>query len=655
MELSENKDLFQTVFDTASNGIAVLQSIYNDKGRIEDFSILLFNKPTLHWIGDQEYKNKRCTEMFPMVKTTDILERLIEVAETGVNTNFDRWYDGEGMHHWFHFTAVKQGELLVVTAHDITKSKQTAIALNESLYKAEKQKRLYDSITNNTPDLVYVFDLDYNFTYANKALLTMWGKSATEAIGRGLRENGYEEWHAQMHEREIDKIIATKKSIRGTVSFPHAELGRRIYDYILVPVMNEKNEVEAIAGTTRDITDLKKAEEGLKESENRFRNMIEQAPVAIGLTRGKDFIFESINPPMLEIINKKHKDDVIGKPLNEVLPELERQAVWGILENVLQSKESFHGNEVAADLLKDGVMESRYFNISYTHISDPDGTSYVLHMAIDVTEQVVARKKLEESEGQYRKLSETLEQQVSERTKELKRSNEDLQQFAHVASHDLKEPVRKIKTFTSRLEEHLDGKLDEPAKRFIERVHVAADRMFIMIDGVLAYSKINADFQKPVLVDLNEVLKSIEIDLEVALQKTDGKIQYHGLPTLEGAQVLLYQLFYNLINNSIKFARENIPPKITISSETLVESDKSFAFITVKDNGIGFDPNHAKHIFETFTRLNPKDKYEGTGLGLALCKKIIERHDGSITATGKPNEGAIFSIKLPLKQKEISI
>lgn len=251
--------------------------------------------------------------------------------------------------------------------------------------------------------------------------------------------------------------------------------------------------------------------------------------------------------------------------------------------------------------------------------------------------------------------TEKLEILVADRTKELQRSNDDLQQFAHVASHDLKEPVRKIKTFVSRLEDHLEGHLDESSTRYIERIHVAADRMFTMIDGVLAYSKINADLQKTTMVDLNEVIKNIETDLEIALQNTGGKIYYEELPILEGASVLLYQLFYNLINNSIKFAKENVPPLITIKAQEQNEDGKRTAVITVEDNGIGFDLDHTGRIFETFTRLNSKDRYEGTGLGLSLCKKITERHGGSITATGVSNEGAVFSITLPIEQKEKDI
>jgi PAS domain S-box-containing protein len=162
------------------------------------------------------------------------------------------------------------------TASDITERKRIENALRESREHADRQKRVYEAITSGTPDLMYVWDLDYRFTYVNSALLAMWGKTWDDAIGKGLRENGYEEWHAEMHEREIDQVRATKKSVRGEVSFPHAILGKRIYDYILIPVLNRAGEVEAVAGTTRDITERKDWEEKLAQASEELQAINEE-------------------------------------------------------------------------------------------------------------------------------------------------------------------------------------------------------------------------------------------------------------------------------------------------------------------------------------------------------------------------------------------
>lgn len=646
MELPESKDLFQAVFDSASNGIAVMQSIYNDKGKVEDFSVLLFNPYAISWIGNREYKGKRYSEVFPNTKETGILDKFISVAETGKPVVFEYGYYEAPQDHWFRIRAVKQNGLLVATFDDITESKQAEIALNEALVTAAKQERLYHSITNNTPDLVYVFARDYTFDYANKALLTMWGKSAEDAIGKGLRDNGYEEWHAQMHEREIDDVIANKRSIRGTVSFPHAELGSRVYDYILVPVLNASGDVEVIAGTTRDITESTLAQSKLEQSEVRLKSMIDQTPVPTLVLMGDDLVVEQVNKPMLQLIGRG--EEIIGVPLLQTLPELKGQYVWDQVMKVYDEGVSFDQSEVLVPHNRTGVIKDYYYNLAYRPLKENGRITGMIQVAIDVTEQVYARKKLEESEK-------TLEQQVNDRTKELNRSNQDLQQFAHVASHDLKEPVRKIEIFTNRLEQHLEGQLDETAKGFVNRIHVAIQRMSTMIDGVLSYSTTNAGIQQTEVVDLNSIISDIAIDLEIALQKKNGSIKFGELPKVEGAPVLVYQLFYNLINNSIKFARVDVPLEIEISSESGSDQDESQVHIYVKDNGIGFESKHTGAIFETFTRLNSKDQYEGTGLGLALCKKIVERHGGSVVAQGRPEEGATFIINLPVHQKVMAI
>jgi light-regulated signal transduction histidine kinase (bacteriophytochrome) len=255
--------------------------------------------------------------------------------------------------------------------------------------------------------------------------------------------------------------------------------------------------------------------------------------------------------------------------------------------------------------------------------------------------------------------AEKLEQAVRRRTQELRtlnhtleRSNEDLQQFAHVASHDLKEPVRKIRTFSGRLLTEYAEHLPPEAQVFLKKIQQATARMYSMIDGVLNYSIITGSEQPITEVDLNSVFDQIEIDLELAIHERKATVRRDQLPRIEGAPVLIYQLFYNLLNNSLKFTKSGDNPLVTIGSRFAEGAGKRFAEVTITDNGIGFDPGYADRIFETFVRLNSKDRYEGTGLGLSLCKKIVERHHGTIAASGVLNGGATFVIRLPLTQTE---
>lgn len=271
--------------------------------------------------------------------------------------------------------------------------------------------------------------------------------------------------------------------------------------------------------------------------------------------------------------------------------------------------------------------------------------------AADLIERTQTAEALRQSEERLLILTAQLEERVNERTKELQRSNSDLQQFAHVASHDLKEPVRKIKTFGLRLKQELSAHENETSKEYTDKILESASRMSTMIEGVLTYSSLNALTHELQAVDLNKTLHDITNDLEVLIHQKSAVIQADTLPTIEGIEVLLYQVFYNLINNSLKFSKHDQAPVIKITCRFTSIGKSEFAKIVIADNGIGFDSEHNEEIFQTFTRLNSKSKYDGTGLGLSLAKKIIERHHGTIEASGVKNEGAVFTITLPVKAR----
>lgn len=255
-------------------------------------------------------------------------------------------------------------------------------------------------------------------------------------------------------------------------------------------------------------------------------------------------------------------------------------------------------------------------------------------------------------------LSEDLEEQVKERTEELERSNADLQQFAHVASHDLQEPLRKIKTFSHQLQVENESLLPEKGKIYLQKIQIAAHRMSKMIEGVLNYSMAGTSDQPFEKIDLNDMVAGITSDLELIIVQKNASINYTNLPAIKGIPVLIYQLFYNLINNSLKFSKEETATSIEITSEKIkgeeqkhlpgIRPFKEYFKIQVKDNGIGFDESYAEKMFNIFTRLNLRTQYEGTGLGLALARKIVTRHKGFIYAESKENMGSVFTILLPV-------
>jgi PAS domain S-box-containing protein len=519
---------------------------------------------------------------------------------------------------------------IAVMATDITEQVVARKRIEEAQHESERQKRLYEAITGSTPDLIYVFDLNYRFIYANPALLGMWGCSWEESAGKRLLEIGYEPWHAEMHERELDRVVATKQIVRGEVSFPHATLGRRIYDYIFVPVLNAHGEVEAVAGTTRDITDLKRAEEAAKHSEEQFRSLTEALPQLIW-TANTDGYCDFFNRQWYDYTGST-PDESYGSGWVQYIHPTHRDELYRKWQHSLRT-----GEQVVAEFelkAKDGAYQ--WFYVLGKPIIDKSGK---------IVRWVGALTNIE---GQ-KAVEGRLEHLVTERTKELQRSNEDLQQFAHVASHDLKEPVRKIRLFTGRLIQEWANELPQKAKEYLSKIESAAERMHSMIEGVLSYSSFNATEQTWEAINLNQVMHSVEVDLEVLIAQKSATIKYSGLPSINGSPVLIYQLFYNLVNNSLKFSRADEAPVIVVESALTINESEEFLKITVSDNGIGFAPSDAEKIFQTFSRLHPKDKYEGTGLGLALCKHIMERSGGLIYAEGHEGRGAAISMLFPAK------
>jgi PAS domain S-box-containing protein len=261
----------------------------------------------------------------------------------------------------------------------------------------------------------------------------------------------------------------------------------------------------------------------------------------------------------------------------------------------------------------------------------------------DVTEEKKAEILLRESEERYRDIALKLASIVDDQKKALDDTTEDLQKFAHVASHDMKEPVRKILFFLDRLQRSASGKLSLEELTFLSKSIKSAVRLESIIEGVLHYSTTEAADGGETKIDLEQLCREVISELEVVISEKRAVIRVDPLPEIYGSYFLFFQLLYNLINNSLKFSKTDTPPVVFISAEF---SGSVFS-LKVTDNGIGFNQDYAAKIFHPFTRLNPKDLYEGTGLGLSLCRKVVRRYNGSIRAQGTEGHGATIIISLP--------
>ncbi|GAB3326972.1 hypothetical protein GCM10027299_26830 [Larkinella ripae] len=328
------------------------------------------------------------------------------------------------------------------------------------------------------------------------------------------------------------------------------------------------------------------------------------------------------------------------------------------------------GAAVSKPLIKDGHLLAAWF----IHYQNPhDFSAQELNLLEEVAERTWAALEraraetaLRQSEERYRLFSSHLDEQVRQRTqqleisvRDLKRSNENLQQFAYIASHDLQEPLRKIQSFSSILQQQFSAQLGEQGTDMLMRMASAGERMSILIRDLLMYSRISTRQQNFGDVSLNAIITKVLNTLDWAIGQRNAQIEVDSLPVVKGDESQLGQLFQNLLSNALKFTPENLPPRIKISCTEQLATDlpqtsrpahsaKRYYQLSVQDQGIGFDPKYLDRIFQVFQRLHGKGEYPGTGVGLAICQRVAENHGGSITASSEPGNGATFRVFLPI-------
>ncbi len=409
-------------------------------------------------------------------------------------------------------------------------------------------------------------------------------------------------------------------------------------DYLIKPF--SARELIARVHAQLRIMQLRKHAEGLLE------NLFYQAPVAICILRGDNLIIQFANPMVLKYWSRESAQ-VMNKPILEALPEIESQGIVELLNGVMQSGESYRDEEREVLLEKNGRVETTYVSFAYEPMREPDGTiSGVMVLANEVTELVLARKAAQRT-------SEALESQVRDRTAELTKKNEELEQFAYISSHDLQEPLRKIRTFSELIARNIDR--TPLVDRYLDKIDSAASRMSSLIRSVLQYSRLSKTAADRCPVDLNDVLATVLDDFEIMIQEKEAIIVADDLPKIHAAPLQMHQLFANLVSNSLKFNVNK--PRVEISADYIdaagkaergLAPDREYVRIIVCDNGIGFEEKYKERIFNMFQRLNTRDLYDGTGIGLALCKRIVENHGGKIVVWSQPGFGSRFEIFLPV-------
>lgn len=420
------------------------------------------------------------------------------------------------------------------------------------------------------------------------------------------------------------------------------------YNITYTPLRNKQGEVYAILDIAIDVTEAVKARKALETTEANLRNTILKAPVAMCIFRGADHVVEIANERMLAFWGKT-AEQVINRPIFEGLPEARDQGFERLLDGVRTTGESFSAVEVPVSLPRGEGLETVYANFVYEAIREADNTVFgIMAVAVEVTEQVQARRQIEAVVAQRTKSLAEVNDALQAANRELQRSNQSLEEFAHAASHDLKEPIRKIHFFTGRLKEQLKEQLDQDQSLTFSRIENASERMAMLVDDLLLYSHVSQRPHEKEAIDLNLKLRRVMEDLDLDIQEKGATVNVTELPVVQGYRRQLQQLFQNLISNALKYSKADEPPVIDVSASTAERDGRRYHLITVRDNGIGFEQEYAGKIFQMFTRLHGKQEYSGTGVGLSIAKKVVENHEGFIEAEGTPGTGACFKIYLPV-------
>ena len=523
---------------------------------------------------------------------------------------------------------------------DISERKQYELALKES-------ERRYRHLVQGLPAALYTCDKDGFITLFNQAAVELWGRKPE--IGKDLWCGSWKIYkkdgvtYLPLDECPMAVALKSGKKVVGEEIIVEQPNGNR--KYILPhpePIFDSDGNIAGAVNMLVDITEQKNSERALRESDE----WLHQA------TDGAELGTFHWDLPMDNFVFSKRLANIFGF-------ENEQEITHQFLIDAIHPEDLFIRNKAFEESLVTGMLFyevriilpdnfSKWIRVNGKILFGDNGKPTKLNgIVMDITDQKMANEKLEKI--------------VEERTKELtlsnallKKSNNELEQFAYIASHDLQEPLRKIQTFLELIEGNLDD--NEVRQKYFGKIESSAIRMSQLINGVLNFSRLAMVNDKLEKVNLNSILSSVKEDFELLIDEKKATIEAGPLPIVWGNTMQLSQLVSNLINNSLKFCDKE--PVITISYCTATEeilkkhalsnAGNPYLHFTFTDNGIGFDQQYAEQIFSIFQRLNERGSYSGTGIGLALCKKIVDNHKGIIWAEGAAGKGAAFHFLLPV-------
>jgi PAS domain S-box-containing protein len=547
-------------------------------------------------------------DLFPAAVGSKFYTEYHRAMETGQPVHFEEYYP-DPLNMWLEVHGYPTAEGLTVFFRDITERRQAEEALRVS-------EERYRALVNASSQVLYRMSPDWS------EMRQLQGGSFIADTEEPNR-NWLQEYIYPDDQQQLLKLIA--KTVRTGKVFELEHRVRRADGTLgwtfsrAVPVRDAAGEIVEWFGAASDITERKQAEEALRESRSQLDAILRNTPAYVYILDASSR-YMHVNRAYEELLGLSN-EWLKGKSIYEVFPREVASALEANNRKVLESGTRTEFEEPAP--LADGV---HIYTSIKAPLPDASGRPYaVIGISLDITD----RKQAEEDRERL--------------IEELSRSNRDLEQFAYIASHDLQTPLRAVTGFLSLLARRYQGKLGSDADEFIAFAVEGAERMHQLINDILAFSRVGTRGKPFEHVESREPLAQALGYLQGRIKEQQAEVIIGELPIVTGDRNQLAQLFQNLIDNAIKYRKPDEPPRIHIGAE---EKENAWEF-RISDNGIGFDPQFAERIFQIFQRLHVIGEYSGTGIGLAICKRIVERHGGRIWVESEPGRGSTFYFTLP--------
>ncbi|WP_128543306.1 PAS domain-containing protein [Larkinella soli] len=642
IDARRKQELLDSILNASPTAIMACEAVPGPDGSLPDYRYVAVNAVAAGLFGrpQGEIVGRTLKELFPNAGQADFLEYWQRAYETGEPQQFETHYPFDGYDAWYEMSVVRWGDGLVVVGSDIT---QTRKAQQEKQYQAETFNAVLSSMLHGMAIFRLERDergevIDLRYEYVSEQVLHDTGLSRGQVIGEsvlrlfpGLPNSGF--WPAY---RMVLEAGAPQQ-------FEDHYIWDGVDNYILGQVV--RIDENRIVMTYQILNELKKAQKQSEEQTRLLRSVLDGSQngiIAFDAVRNDqgavvDFRYILQNEANRQRVSRTD-EQVIGRTMMEFFPDVRDNGLFDRYVEVVETGKPFR-----ADIEYNYGTGLGWFNLSV--VKRGDG---IVLTVMDKT----AEKRAEENQRTYQRRLEAANEQLME-------SNENLQSFAYVASHDLQEPLRKIQAFGDVLVTRYQSNLPQEAQDLVRRMQVASARMSDLIRDILAYSRISTHGKPFEPVPLGRLVEEIRTDLAHRIATADARLEVGPLPEVDGDRSQLWQLFSNLLSNALKFNRPGHPPVVVVRAVRLTPDQAPGPLksrnvpgwweIGVRDNGIGFDEKYLERIFQLFQRLHGKNQYPGSGIGLAICKKVAERHGGWLTAGSKPGEGAHFRVYLPAR------